>query len=283
MERRTNDVPFDIRDRRAMISLGPLSDKQYCTYMCPFCYVQAGFLSYQNLDITSIYDWLEKNTSKFDIIYISGDTDSFAPPRTHLALKLLEKLLQLRKDVLFTTRAVLNEEDMCWLSNIAKMYLEKKVMLIGCVSITSWATEGLESSNVPSPKERVEEIRRFKDMGIIPILAMRPFIPVVPITDYQLILEKTFGLVEAVLGESWYVDINGIIERRTLGNRLIEQFTLCDMPFDDNAKEWKRYDGMAQKRFCEEWCKQHGVAFFMRSMPAVRYIKERHKEYERLE
>ncbi|MBD5532938.1 MAG: hypothetical protein HDQ98_12220 [Lachnospiraceae bacterium] len=275
MDRRTKDLPFDIRDRRAMVSLGPLNETQYCTYMCPFCYVQAGFLSYRNLSIPQILNWLEKHKTEFDIIYISGDTDSFAPPRTKVALELLETLLQLRKDVLFTTRAVLGEEDMNKLSDIAKKYNEEKLMLFGCVSITSWTTKGIEPANVPLPEKRVEELRKFKDMGIIPILAMRPFIPIVPISDYQLILEKTLGLVEVVLGESWYVDCEEILERRTLKNCKLEEFTLCEMPFDNNKKVWKRYDGIEQKNYCEEWCKRHNVLFFMRSLPAIKKLKER--------
>lgn len=278
MDKRTKDIPFDIRDRRAMVSLGPLNETQYCTYMCPFCYVRAGFLSYRNLTITKILNWLEDHKSEFDIVYISGDTDSFAPPRTKTALELLEALLQLNKDVLFTTRAVLDEEDMNRLSDIAKMYNEKNLMLIGCVSITSWTTKGIESANVPSPEKRVEELRKFKDVGIVPILAMRPFIPTVPISDYQLILEKTLGLVDVVLGESWYVDREGILEKRTLKNCKIESFTLCKMPFDDNDKIWKRYDGVDQETFCEEWCKQHNVLFFMRSLPAIKLLKARQEK-----
>lgn len=278
MDKRTNDVPFDIRDRRAMVSLGPLNETQYCTYMCPFCYVQAGFLSYRNLTIPKIFSWLEERKSEFDIIYISGDTDSFAPPRTKTALELLETLLQLKKDVLFTTRAVLDEEDMNRLSDIAQKYNEEKLMLFGCVSITSWTVGGIEPTAVPSPEKRVEELRKFKDMGIIPILAMRPFIPNVPMSDYQLILEKTLGLVEVVLGESWYVDREGKLERRTLKNCKLESFTLCKMPFDDNEKIWKRYDGIDQKAFCEKWCKQHDVLFFMRSLPAIKQLKERRRK-----
>lgn len=278
MDIRTNDMPFDIRDRRAMVSLGPLNETQYCTYMCPFCYVGAGFLSYGHLTISRILSWLEAHKLDFDIIYISGDTDSFAPPRTKKALELLEALLQLKKDVLFTTRAVLGEEDMNKLCNIAKKYNEEELMLFGCVSITSWDTVGIEPANVPSPEKRVEEIRKFKDMGIIPILAMRPFIPIIPISDYQLILENTLGLVEVVLGESWYVDCEGKLEKRTLRGSELESFTLCEMPFDDNKKPWKRYDGSEQRAFCEEWCKQHDVLFFMRSLPAIRQLKARREK-----
>ena len=72
---RAKELPFFIGDKRAMISLGPLSTKKYCTYSCPFCYVHSGFLKYRNLEINDIKNWLTENIGKYDIIYLSGDTD----------------------------------------------------------------------------------------------------------------------------------------------------------------------------------------------------------------
>lgn len=274
MKKRTEEVPFDIRERRAMVSLGPLSDTQYCPYMCPFCYVQGGFLSYRNLDIPKILEWLKIHEDEYDIIYISGDTDTFAPPRTEIALEFLESLISLNKDVLFTTRAVLNDSQMKELKRIVGLYTESNLKVYGCVSITTWSIEGIEPSSVPSPMARIEELRAFKAIGIIPILAMRPFIPIVPLQDYETILENAYDIVRVVLGECWYVDQEGVIERRTLRDKKVEDFSLEEMPFDDNKQMWKKYSGDHQRIFCEKWCQEHGIGFFMRSLPAIKWLNE---------
>src|SRR6266851_8645144 len=106
IKQRPPSSPFDVSDNRAMVSLGPLSPKKYCTYSCPFCYVQSDFLSYTSMDISEIVDWLKTCQRPFDIIYVSGDTDSFAPPRTDGGIELLEALCEFGVDLLFTTRAV---------------------------------------------------------------------------------------------------------------------------------------------------------------------------------
>lgn len=274
MKIRTEELPFDVRDRRAMVSLGPLSDTQYCPYMCPFCYVQGGFLCYRNLEIPQIYEWLKAREAEYDIIYISGDTDSFAPPRTEMGLNLLESLLSLNKDVLFTTRAVLDKNQMQRLQQIVACYNKMQLKVYGCVSITAWSMKGIEPDSVPSPMARIEELRSFKKIGIVPILAMRPFIPIVPVRDYQAILENAADSVSVVLGESWYVDCDGIIERRTMGNNKVEEYTLCEMPFDDNTQIWKKYTGDSQREFCEKWCQEHKIGFFMRSLPAIKWLNE---------
>ena len=82
---RTSNNPFFIRKgERIMISLGPLSPKQHCPYRCAFCYVQDDFDSYASFDIDTIITYLKENADKYNIIYVSGDTDSFAPPRLSL-------------------------------------------------------------------------------------------------------------------------------------------------------------------------------------------------------
>ena len=48
------EKPFYIGNNRAMISLGPLTEKIYCPYNCTFCYVKSGFAKYPNLEIDEI-------------------------------------------------------------------------------------------------------------------------------------------------------------------------------------------------------------------------------------
>ena len=122
---KSKDQPFDIREGRAMVSIGPLSPKKYCSYNCPFCYVNAGFLSYATMTIPEIVAWLKKHVDSYDIIYVSGDTDSFAPPRMDEGIELLEALAELDSDLLFTTRAIFGRSHLNSLENICKKLFNK--------------------------------------------------------------------------------------------------------------------------------------------------------------
>lgn len=51
LDMRSLENAFYIGNNRAMISLGPLSDKKYCPYSCAFCYVKSGFMKYKKLEI----------------------------------------------------------------------------------------------------------------------------------------------------------------------------------------------------------------------------------------
>ena len=65
---RNQSTPFYIDGNRAMVSLGPLANDVYCCYRCAFCYVQDEFMSYANLDVSEIIDFLVKNRNNYNII-----------------------------------------------------------------------------------------------------------------------------------------------------------------------------------------------------------------------
>ena len=162
-----------------MISLGPLSDKAPCPHKCAFCYTQDGFSNYASLPIEQIINFLKTNSGKYKIIYISGDTDSFAPPRKQKGLELLDEVSkEFDIDILFTTRTVFNGEDLNKLETISKRQKNKGKLLFGCISITRYhSCEFLEPKPIPTPEERLKTLKALKNLGLVTVLAMRPFQP----------------------------------------------------------------------------------------------------------
>ena len=79
--------PYFIGLDRAMVSLGPLTGSTYCTYKCRFCYVNGPYAKYSHRSPEEIIDWLTSRRDLYNIVYVSGDTDSFAPPRTADAIE----------------------------------------------------------------------------------------------------------------------------------------------------------------------------------------------------
>ncbi len=274
---RTLELPFYLGNNRAMISLGPLSPKKYCTYSCPFCYVHSGFLKYVNLDLEDIKSWLTNNKGKYDIIYISGDTDSFAKPRTQKALDLLESLIAFNVDVLFTTRYVFNEDELLRIKKINEQLSRKGRILFGCVSIAQLSFNHLEPKPIKPPLERIKQLKRFKELGLCSVLAMRPFLPIVPKEEYSEIINLSIGSFDILLGESWYADKDGVLEKqvfKTQPNYKIE-FKESPMDFDNNQNIWKVWEGEEIRKFVCKKSEEMGFPFFMRSRPAIEWYRNK--------
>lgn len=270
------DAPFDLRSNRAMISIGPLSEKKYCAYSCPFCYVHANFLSYASLTLEQTIDWIESKKNQFDIIYISGDTDSFAYPRTDEGLDLLEAVLKFNVDVLFTTRAVFDNSQLKRISDAREYLKNRGKLLFGCVSIAQLYNQYLEPKPIKPPVERIEQLFKFKEMGLISIHAMRPFLPVVPIEEYLELIDRVANGIDIILGEVWYADKSGLLEEGVFRNNAPSDLLYKNhrMDFDDNEVEWKVWEAKHVQKSVRQKCKTLKIPFFMRSQPAIEWSRK---------
>jgi len=201
---RNLDNAFYVRNNRAMISLGPLSEKKYCPYDCAFCYVKSGFMKYIKLEIEDIIKFLQNNFGKYDIVYISGDTDSFAYPRTNQAIELIEKIAEnINVDILFTTRTKFDEKHLKSLKDINSYMKRKNRKLISCISISRlFSAEYIEPYPIPSPQERIEMLKKLKENGLYTILATRPFLPIINSDEYIEIIKKAKNYLDVVLRRS---------------------------------------------------------------------------------
>jgi DNA repair photolyase len=267
---------FDIRNRRAMVSLGPLSPKRFCTYACAFCYVHADFGSYPSLPVEKIVEYLSERAGEFDIVYVSGDTDSFSPPRTEMGLELIDALASLGTDVLFTTRAPLDETHLDRLASTNQRLKDQGKILFGCVSISRLrSAPHIEPKPVPTPERRLEVLRGLHERGIVSILAMRPFLPVIPASEYIELAALAKPFVDVILGEVWYADAAGLLEKQVLGTASVPGvvFEEHKMDFDNNDAIWKVWEGTDVRVSVETFCTNANIPFFMRSGPAIEYIR----------
>lgn len=277
MENREDKSPFYIKNNRAMVSLGPLNTTKYCTYSCAFCYVQNGFLKYKKMCVADICNFLEENQERFNIIYISGDTDSFAPPRTSQGLELLSCISdKVDKDVLFTTRMVFSKEEMGKIIEVNDKLKKKGNSLFACISITSPIEErSIEPIPIRTVEERIEQLALFKNNNIFSILAMRPFLPIYSMEQYKELVLKVNGKVDCILGERWYFHENDVIYKRVMNGKEIDKgnIILTEMDFDDNSRMWNQWYDEELEREIGGICAQLSIPFFMRSTPAIDKLK----------
>lgn len=275
IKQRPPETPFDIRENRALVSLGPLSPKKYCTYSCPFCYVNADFLSYVPLDRKEIVRWLSKRRREFDIVYVSGDTDSFAPPRAEEGIALLRDLSTLDVDVMFTTRTVFTPSQLDSLESISSNLRSAGHYLFGCGSVVQLNFRHLEPPPIPPSEQRLAQLCAFKRRGIVSVLAARPFLPNVPANETVQIVRAVEHCVDVVLGEVWYFDSGGKLEGQVYQGKAPSGFVYIrgQMDFDINTAEWNIYEGTETRKSVEAFCQSAGIPFFMRSRPAVEWIR----------
>jgi hypothetical protein len=268
-------------NRRAMVSLGPVKHRNYCTFSCAFCYVQGPFPRYQRIvEPADVVAWLEQRRERFDTVYVSGDTDSFAPPRTEQALELLKGMLSLGSTVLFTTRHLFDSAQRVQLERLACDYHSAGIRLIGCISISQLRHPGLEPTPIASPEERIEQLLWMRESGLVSVLTIRPFIPGVPESEYAEIAERGADAADVVLGGDWYVDPAGIIFRRTeqaIGIEIDATSTERPLDFTDDGTPWRVYTHSAAEEAVARVCREKGVPFFMRSDSALSHLRDLRK------
>jgi hypothetical protein len=258
-----------------MVSLGPLHPTRFCTYSCPFCYVHADFKSYASMEVEEIRAWLTGISEPFDIIYVSGDTDSFAPPRANKGIELLKALSQFDTDLLFTTRALLREDHLNELKEISRRLSVRGKLLFGCVSVAQLTFPHLEPPPIAAPFARLEQLRCFHEYGLIAVLAVRPFLPLVPVEEYIQIVHRAQDYADIVLGEAWYADKGGVLEHNVFRGVVPPTipFVQHPMDFDDNGVLWKVFEANEAQAAVSEYCESIGVPFFMRSRPAIEWAR----------
>ena len=283
---RNKNNPFYLDNGRAMVSLGQLSKAQHCPFSCAFCYVQDEFVSYASLEIDEIINFLKNNREDYKIIYISGDTDSFAPPRTDKALDLLHRIAtEVQCDLLFTTRTTFSEAHYHKLEQIANEQKRANKMLYACVSITRLSAESayLEPYPIPSPEDRMNVLKRLKEIGATTVLAMRPFLPVVNVNDYLTIIDKTKQFVDIVLGEGFYFIRGGKLEKRVFPNGISDEYEKDiirnqKMSFDDNKADWDIWKSDNYQQVVAKKCKELGIVFAMHSSDAIVEFQAKRKK-----
>lgn len=265
-----------IQNSRATVSLGMLTPRRHCTFRCPFCYVDGDFSTGPNLPADVVASALrDADLDGVETILISGDTDSFAPPRTAEAVRLVELVADLGTDVAFTTRALLPQSAIRALGLQAAVLAGLGRRLIAITSLTQWSMPRLEPHPIPPPQSRIEQLRRLRESGLVTGVALRPLLPVVPLNDYREILDRVAAVAEFALIGTWYCDSSGSMAAATLGSDETSDFVIAPaaMDFDANEAIWSEYRSLAAEAVCRERADELGLPLFQRSQEAFTWLR----------
>jgi DNA repair photolyase len=248
--------------------------------------VQGPFPKYQSATVEEIVSWLQDRRDQYDIVYVSGDTDSFAQPRTQEGLNLIEALGRLNVDVLFTTRYVFTDSELERLGEIANQYRARRLLLIGCISISQLHHPELEPPPIKSPYRRSQLLREMQKIGVVTALTIRPFIPSIPAAEYREIalLAGEFG--DVILGGDLYLDSNGAVLR---GIKAAHQNLNVELPpkrvgtldFSLGNDDWMTLSHPEAAEQVSAVCEEIGKPFFIRSAGAITWIRERRDSFSK--
>ena len=180
-------------------------------------------------------------------------------------------------DILFTTRTTFSDENYSLLKQIIDIQKQKQKLLYACVSITRISNDYayLEPTPVPSPKERIDVLKKLKRIGAVTVLAMRPFLPIVNVSDYIKIIDEVKCFIDIVLGESFYFIRGGTVEKRVFFNGIAEDWEKDIlrnqiMSFDKNKEPvWDIWKATKAESVIKSKCEKLGIIFSMHSDNAI--------------
>jgi DNA repair photolyase len=166
-----------------------------CLFQCTYCYARGYSQAPKAGEVylyTNLPNLLEEELSKkrplpqWIILNTSSDCFQSHPDILHVTYRVIEILLDYGIGISFLTKGTIPLR----FFNLFGRSLEKIFAQIGIGSLSESYWERYEP-NTPSPEKRMENIQRFKEVGIIPEIRVDPIIPFV--TDTETEIKNLFG------------------------------------------------------------------------------------------
>ena len=171
-----------------------------CLFQCTYCYARGYSQAPKPGEVyfyINLPDLLEKElirkrvTPPWVILNTSSDCFQSHPDILHITYRVIEILLDHGIGISFLTKGVIPLR----FFGLFGRSPEKILAQIGIVSLSDGYWKRYEP-NTPSPERRLENIQRFKEIGIIPEIRIDPIIPFV--TDTEAEVKRLFGQLSDV-------------------------------------------------------------------------------------
>lgn len=244
-----------------------------CPYKCRHCYTFGLNEENKNLTAEDIVNSLEGKN--FDVIYVSHNKENFINPSK--GIDLCRKLFsRYNKDMMVITRNVFNEEELIDFSLLNEEMKKSGKLLCLAVSIPALESIGVTEGEgiIPSPKKRINFLRRAKSKGIRTILVIRPLFPdkFIPISEPLRLIEECKEYVDCVLSSG--LAVNDTILKQL--NMREDDFSYLD---GDNSEyligaigNAKYIDVTYELAQIKEKCDSLNIKVFNHSMETMNYL-----------
>lgn len=245
-----------------------------CPYKCLHCYTfSEDFVSKGKDDINSIISELSTK-GKFNIVYISGYRENFIIPSD--GLSLMEAIYDnFHCDILVTTRAVFDANNIQRLFALNKRMQSKGNQLYFCVSIPAYESYQLLEPNpiIPPPQERLRFLKQIYVGGINTLLTIRPLCPTefIPVLESIKLLNEASGYCSAIISSGIVVD-NLILSKLKGFPKQFRYETKKLMNCLKNDIDMKYVNVENELEQIEVVCRNLNIPFFKSSLPAINYL-----------
>ncbi len=256
-------------NKRELVSFDGL-----CTFNCKHCYTYE-LPQNKPRSVRQIVDSLAGKN--FDIVYVSQKRENFIVPEE--GIELCETLFEKYNcNIIAITRNVFNEKELERLSKLNKKMRKNKKYLFLAVSIPALESYSkTEDCNIiPTPKKRIEFLKKLYDLDIFSILTIRPLYPnkIIPISEALEIINLCENKISCVLS-------SGLATNEHILNRiglLENDFNYIEGQSSeylvDSGSDVNYTDVIKEIKEIKEKCKEKNIPFFEHSMPAINYIIE---------
>lgn len=248
-----------------------------CPLHCKHCYTYELQKTKKQRNMKEIVS--DISGKQFDIIYVSQSYENFQSGEEGIALcKALYECY--KKDIFIITRSELKETILNQMQELNKEMNRNGHCLFLAVSVCADESYGITETIdlCPAPEIRLENLKKAHERGIKTLLLVRPVFPdtVIPVKECIQLIEKSKNYISAVVSSGLIVT-KRIEERLDLKDKNVKYLANGDSEYlADLDRENVRYlDVKEELKAIESYCQKSQIPFFLHSMPALNYVKER--------
>jgi len=175
-------------DKERVLTYSQLS----CPLDCKYCFVNdLNFNQSKNVAYLSEkqFELMEQLPHQIKLIMIGCDTEFFQSKKD--ALKILERISDLKKDISVITKLDLDKDFLSQLRSIDLRMREQGNILVFSETISCLDNYKKWEPKTPDPRKRIETIINAKSVGLRTMVAIRPLLPDVPDSELKEIVDKT--------------------------------------------------------------------------------------------
>ncbi len=232
-----------------------------CMFQCTYCYAR-GYSQAPKTGEVNLYvnlpALLEMELSKkrtvpsWVILNTSSDCFQTHPDVLDVTFKVFRILLDHHTGISFLTKGVIPQRFI----ELFGPSRERILAQIGLVSLSERCWKGYEP-NTPSPEERLENIQRLKEAGILPEVRIDPIIPFV--TDTEPEMEALFNRLKAM--EIKRVTLSYLHLRPAIQQQLMDELSPLHRKLIESCfgtGEWKAIGTSSRSKLLPPSVRQRG-------------------------
>lgn len=180
-------IVFTVEKNRVLVPVG-----MPCPFGCRYCYTRGKDVRISRDTpeeiIADFQLFASETTTPFETVQFGYDSDPFSRPER--GLPMLRQLAQMRKNINFSTKALLEGAIIDELSEINHIMVAADMTLSALISLSCWDSALAVEPHTPAPSERIRSIVNLKRIGVPVFIAVRPILPHIPDSEYERLVEE---------------------------------------------------------------------------------------------